>query len=111
MAPGSAALKLARRVVDSPGIEFRGIQTFEGHLIFVHDAKKRTAGAKEAMAQAIETRQLLEQHGIAVNVISGTSTANYELMADLEQVEEVQAAPMSRWTGAMTKYVRSFRSF
>lgn len=91
VAPGSAALELARRVVDAPGTKFRGIQAFEGHLIFINDAKKRTAGAKAAMVQAIETRQLLEQHGIAVDVISGGSTANYELMADLEQVEEVQA--------------------
>lgn len=91
IAPGEPVLELARRVVELPGIEFRGLQCFEGHAVYIDDRAKRDAMAIESMQQAIETRHLLESRGIPVEMLSGGSSSTYATSGRMAGVDEIQA--------------------
>jgi D-serine deaminase-like pyridoxal phosphate-dependent protein len=91
VAPGEAALDLARRVVDLSGVQFTGLQAYEGHLVNVLDRKERAERARAAMQQAIDTRRLIEAAGIPVACVSGCSSATYDSTGTMEGVDEIQA--------------------
>ena len=91
VAPGAAALDLARRLADLPGVRFAGLQAYEGHLVNVLDRAERATRARAAMQLAVDTRRMIEAAGIAVGRISGCSSATYDSTGTLEGVDEVQA--------------------
>ncbi|MCA9062081.1 MAG: DSD1 family PLP-dependent enzyme [Planctomycetaceae bacterium] len=89
--PGQPALDLCRQILKMPGLQFAGIQAFEGHLVNVMNRDERTARARQDMQQAVDTRELLERSGIAVDCISGCSTSTYNVTGVMSGVDEVQA--------------------
>jgi D-serine deaminase-like pyridoxal phosphate-dependent protein len=91
IAPGEPALQLAQQISDLPGIEFRGLQCFEGHAVYVDDVEKRAAMARESMRRAIDTRGLLESKSIPVGAISGGSSSTYATTGRMAGVDEIQA--------------------
>ena len=91
VAPGRAALDLARRIVDLKGVRFDGLQAYEGHLVAVADREERRRRVREDMAKAIETRRIIEGDGLKVAIISGGSTSTYDATGTIEGVNEVQA--------------------
>lgn len=97
--PGEAALVLAREVTEASGLDFRGLQAYEGHLVHVDDFDERAEKVRQAMSLAVETRRLLEDAGIPVGVISGGSTSTYRITAEIDGVEEIQAGtyPTMDW--------------
>jgi D-serine deaminase-like pyridoxal phosphate-dependent protein len=86
-----AVLDLARKIVGMPGVEFGGLQAYEGHLVNVIDREQRRSQSRAAMALAVETRRLLERSGISVPCISGCSSATYDSTGILDGVDEIQA--------------------
>jgi D-serine deaminase-like pyridoxal phosphate-dependent protein len=100
--PGEAALDLARRVAvlpNRPGIEFRGMQAYEGHVVYTTDFDQRARRVRESMAEAIRTRRLIEDDGIPVGVISGGATSTYRITGLIDGVDEIQAGtyPTMDW--------------
>jgi D-serine deaminase-like pyridoxal phosphate-dependent protein len=91
VAPGKPALELAQRVADLPGVRFAGLQAFEGHLVNVLDRAERTDRARAAMQLAVETRHMIEAAGIAVDCVSGCSSATYDSTGVMPGVDEIQA--------------------
>lgn len=89
--PGQPALDLARRLAELPGVEFAGIQAYEGHLVNVLDRAERGEQARAAMQQAIDTRRLIEHAGIPVACVSGCSSATYDSTGTMAGVDEIQA--------------------
>lgn len=91
VAPGQPVLDLARQIEDLPGVRFGGLQAFEGHLVNVLDRAERARSARDAMMQAIESRELLERAGVRVDCISGCSSATYDSSGVLPGIDEIQA--------------------
>ena len=91
LAPGESVLTLAKQIQSLPGVQFGGIQAYEGHLVNVIDRDQRRTQAIAAMQMAVDTRRLLEQAGIEVPCISGCSSATYDCTGALEGVDEIQA--------------------
>ena len=89
--PGKPTLLLAQQILDLPGTRFRGLQAYEGHCVYVNDFAKRSQQALQSMMLGVETRQLLEENGVQVDVLSGCCSANYQITGCLEGVDEVQA--------------------
>ena len=86
-----AALELARKLQGMPGVEFSGLQAYEGHLVNVVDREQRRIQSRAAMGLAVETRRLLERSGIPVACVSGCSSATYDSTGILDGVDEIQA--------------------
>ena len=97
--PGEPALKLARPILTYPGLDFRGIQAYEGHVVYVDDFDQRAKLTREAMEQAVQTRRLIENHDIPVSVISGGATSTYRVTGTMDGVDEIQAGtyPTMDW--------------
>jgi len=86
-----AVLELARKLHGMPGVEFVGLQAYEGHLVNVVDRDQRRIQSRAAMGLAVETRHLLERSGIPVTCVSGCSSATYDSTGILDGVDEIQA--------------------
>jgi len=99
VAPGQPAVDLARAVRSLPGLRFDGIQAYEGHAVYTNDFARRAELVRQAMAQAVQTRTLLEHCGVPVAIVSGGSSATYQITGQIEGVDEIQAGtyPTMDW--------------
>ena len=88
--PGAPAAELAERVGKLPGLRFRGLQGYEGHLQSVRDLAERTARCNAAMAQLVDTRRLIESRGLPIEIVSTAGTGTHEIAAEHPGVTEVQ---------------------
>ncbi len=97
--PGEAGLELARLIAESPGLDFQGIQAYEGHLVHTDDLDLRAEKVRESMGWAVDTRRKIEEAGIQVAVISGGSTSTYQVTGEMDGVDEIQAGtyPTMDW--------------
>jgi len=89
--PGESVVELAGKILSLPGVQFDGIQAYEGHLVNVVDRDQRRIQSVAAMQLAVDTRRLLEQAGIPVRWISGCSSATYDSTGAMDGVDEIQA--------------------
>jgi D-serine deaminase-like pyridoxal phosphate-dependent protein len=89
--PGEPALALARAVVDAPGLRFRGLHAYEGHVVQHPDRAVRQAETEKMWALTMETRDLLQRHGIEVAVVTGGGTGTYDISGVYPGVTEIQA--------------------
>ena len=75
VAPGHAALPLARAVLAAaPQLRFAGLQAYRGNAQHVRQVAERHAVMAEVIAQAAQTRALLQAEGIAVPLVTGSGT-------------------------------------
>jgi D-serine deaminase-like pyridoxal phosphate-dependent protein len=88
--PGEPALALAKRISDSPGLRFVGLQGYDGHLQLMPDAAERRAKCHLALEKLIGTRRLIESAGIPVEVVTGGGTGTWEFVAEYPGVTEIQ---------------------
>lgn len=113
VAPGEAALDLAKIIQSSPGLRFEGLQGYEGHCVDVRDEKERTEKTITALKLLFGTRRLIEYAGIPVNIVSGGGTGTYTINANYEGIDEVQAgsyAAMDWWYGEIRPEFRQAMS-
>ena len=89
--PGEPTLNLAQQICGLPGLEFRGLQCFEGHTVYIDDRAERERMAVDSLSRAVETRLLLAARGIEVGIVSGGSSSTYAAAGRLDGVDEVQA--------------------
>ncbi|MCS7047182.1 MAG: DSD1 family PLP-dependent enzyme, partial [Gemmataceae bacterium] len=90
VAPGEPALALARRVVQSPGLRFDGLQGYDGHLQLLADKDEQRTRSRGGLEQLVATRRLIEQAGIPVAVVTGAGTGTWEYTAGFPGVTEIQ---------------------
>ncbi|MGI9428548.1 MAG: alanine racemase, partial [Bythopirellula sp.] len=88
--PGDEVLALAQRIEDLPNISFDGLQAYEGHIVCEQDRSKRRDLATQAIGQAVATRQRIEDAGLAVGVVSGGSSATYDVTGTIAGIDEIQ---------------------
>ncbi len=88
--PGEAAVALARRIGDSPGLRFIGLQGYDGHLQMIADAAERRARCLEGLEKLVHTRRLIEEAGIPVAVVTGAGTGTWEFVAGYPGITEIQ---------------------
>jgi D-serine deaminase-like pyridoxal phosphate-dependent protein len=87
VAPGAAAVELARQMDGSRALRVRGIQAYSGHSSHVVGFAERVAYSRAAMAPAVETRDLFEAAGFDTAIFSGASTGTYNIDSELPGFE------------------------
>ncbi len=90
VAPGGDAVDLARAVADASGLSFQGLMTYEGPLP-IADHAELDAETRRRLQPVLDTRGDLEQAGLDVATVSAGSTYNYDVVAQLSGITEVQA--------------------
>lgn len=89
--PGQQALDLARTVQGERGLVFKGIMGYEGHVVGLTDTGERTRKGRESMKLLVETKDLIEKSGLAVQVVSSGGTGTYNISGPYPGVTEIQA--------------------
>jgi len=89
--PGGRALEIARAAAAAPGVDFRGIQAYEGHCTTVLDPEDRRRQVLASMQKAVDTRRLIEASGLPVRVLSGGGTGTFDMTGLMDGVDEIQA--------------------
>jgi D-serine deaminase-like pyridoxal phosphate-dependent protein len=89
--PGEAVLALARKIRETRGLRFDGMQAYEGHLVTLPDAQERRHKVTEAMQPLVATREMLKAAAIQCAIVSGGGTGTYEITGNLPVFDEIQA--------------------
>jgi D-serine deaminase-like pyridoxal phosphate-dependent protein len=77
VAPGRAALDLARLVKAAPVLRFAGLHAYHGRAQHQRTDAERRASIAQAAQAVTQTRQALEAAGIAVPVVTGAGTGSF----------------------------------
>jgi D-serine deaminase-like pyridoxal phosphate-dependent protein len=90
IAPGDAALELAKRIDSLPHVRLAGLQAYDGGASHTLGFEERRKRSEASMAQAIETRRLFERDGLACPLVSCGSTGTYNIDSEIDGVTELQ---------------------
>jgi D-serine deaminase-like pyridoxal phosphate-dependent protein len=88
---GDAALALARRVSELPGLRFEGITGYEGHCALTPDRGLRHQRQQAAMALLVSVAEMLEADGIGCPIRSAGGTATWPWTPAFPGITEIQA--------------------
>lgn len=91
VAPGAPVLALSQAIHDQPRLAFKGLMGYEGHALdcWPHSAKQRAC--YQALDLLVEARNVLEDNGIPVEIVSAGGTGSYEISALHDGITEIQA--------------------
>jgi D-serine deaminase-like pyridoxal phosphate-dependent protein len=90
IAPGAPAQQMAHAIESLPHVRFAGLQAYDASASHVIGYQARAARTRETMAQAIETRRLIEDSGIACPMVSCGSTGTYLIDSEIDGITELQ---------------------
>ncbi|MBI3077344.1 MAG: alanine racemase, partial [Deltaproteobacteria bacterium] len=89
--PGQPALELAEVIARCRGLRLRGLQGYEGFLMFVKELGSREQQVHVAMQKLMETRDLLVKAGHPVEILTGGGTGTHRITGVYPGMTEVQA--------------------
>jgi D-serine deaminase-like pyridoxal phosphate-dependent protein len=90
IAPGQPALGLVQLIDSLPHLRFAGLQSYDGAAAHTAPFDARASRTRGTMAQAIETRRLIERSGIACPLVTGGSTGTYRIDSEIDGMTELQ---------------------
>jgi D-serine deaminase-like pyridoxal phosphate-dependent protein len=88
--PGEPALKLAK-LAKEEGLRFRGLMGYEGHLQALQPSPEKDDLVRIVDKSLVDSRRLIEEHGIGVEIVSTGGTGTYEIGGNYEGITEIQA--------------------
>jgi D-serine deaminase-like pyridoxal phosphate-dependent protein len=89
--PGKDAVPIAKEVLASKGLKFRGLMGYEGQASLMENSDDRKRETEKSMRQAIGTKESLEAAGISVEMMSFGGTGTYNFVAEYSEITEIQA--------------------
>lgn len=103
IAPGKPALRLAQQILDHRTLTFGGLQAYSVRASHMTEAEGRAEYSTTALNAALETKMLLEVHGIETPSITGASSGTYAADAALPYITELQAGSYALMDGAYAR--------
>jgi D-serine deaminase-like pyridoxal phosphate-dependent protein len=88
--PGEPALMLAQRVQELPGLRFRGLQGYEGHVQHIYLEPERRQACQAAMLKLSETARLIKDAGLPVDIVASGGTGTHRFTGQTDEVTELQ---------------------
>lgn len=90
VAPGAAALALAKVVAATRGLNFAGLQAYQGSAQHVRTMNERREKIDAAIEAARSTRALIEASGLRCPVVTGAGTGSFMFEAASGVYDELQ---------------------
>jgi D-serine deaminase-like pyridoxal phosphate-dependent protein len=84
------AVRLALQILDHPGLEFMGLQGYDGQNQHIFDAAERRKGCLAALGRLAEFRLALETAGLKPRVVSTAGTGTSNLSVADSGINEIQ---------------------
>ena len=91
VASGPAAVKLALKIAEAPGLLFSGLQAYQGAAQHIRDWDQRREAIRQAIIRVRETVALLEAAGLRCPIIGGAGTGSYYFEGTSGIYNEIQA--------------------
>jgi len=91
VSPGGEAVALAKRMVEAPGVELRGLMGYEGHAVGIANRAEREISVRRAMEQLMLTAGMLADAGLPPAIVSAGGTGSYDIASAVEGITEIQA--------------------
>ena len=89
--PGQAAVALALEIRKHPALNFAGLQAYHGKAQHLRSPAERRLAIASAIEAVVQTRQLIEDQGIKVALVTGAGTGTVALEAASGVYGELQA--------------------
>ncbi len=89
--PGQAAVALAKQIAVAPGLRFAGLQAYHGSAQHLREYDKRKAAIDHAVETVRRAVELLAQHGLSCEFVTGAGTGTYQFEASSGVYNELQA--------------------
>jgi D-serine deaminase-like pyridoxal phosphate-dependent protein len=83
-------LALAERIQATPGMTFRGVQHYAGHLMHVEGYDARRERSLGLWSQVADRIAVLERHGFPCEVVTGCGTGTFNIDCDVDVVTDLQ---------------------
>ncbi len=90
VAPGPAAVALARAIATAPGLRFRGLHAYHGAAQHLRTPSERRAAIAAAVGWARDTRDAVVAAGIPSPTVTGAGTGTWQLERDSGVYTELQ---------------------
>ncbi len=90
-APGEPTLELAREVASHPSLNLRGLLGYEGFCQNIQSMEERREKAQGAMGKLVSTKELLEDKGFDIEIVSAGGTGTHMITGMYPGVTEVEA--------------------
>ena len=91
VAPGSPAIALALEIRKHPALNFAGLQAYHGKAQHMRSASERQGAILSVIKAVRHTRELIEDEGIKVGLVTGAGTGTAPLEAASKLYGELQA--------------------
>jgi D-serine deaminase-like pyridoxal phosphate-dependent protein len=88
--PFKPTLELARKILSLPGIKFKGLMGYDGHLVFIKDLEERFDRSQKAYQVLADTSKFLLEAGIPVEIVSGGGSCTYKSASSVKGITELQ---------------------
>jgi D-serine deaminase-like pyridoxal phosphate-dependent protein len=75
--PGAPALRLAQSVSGSANLRFAGLQAYHGAAQHLRSVEERRGAIAQAVEKAGRTRRLIEDEGLACDIVTGAGTGTF----------------------------------
>lgn len=89
--PNDPALRLAEEASSYSSLNFKGLLGYEGFCQNIRSIEERRLKTFEAMEKLVSTRNLLEDHGFDVEIVSAGGTGTHMITGKYPGVTEVEA--------------------
>src|SRR5882672_7608588 len=90
IAPGEAAVALARAISKSKTLRFVGLQAYHGRAQHLRSMEERHAAIEGAAQHVFEMKRLLEKAGIPCPIVTGAGSGTYMLEVEASAWDEIQ---------------------
>jgi len=84
-------LGLAAYISSKKGLVFKGVMGYEGHCVFTVDKKQRTAECLAANKILVDSAEMLQRNGFAVEMVSAGGTGTYDMSGIYPGITEIEA--------------------
>lgn len=88
---GPAVVEMAKLIQATPGVQFLGLMTWEGHNLSLSDATEKRQGIEASIAQLGEAVDLVQAAGLEVPIVSAGGSGTYQITAHLPKITEIEA--------------------
>ena len=102
--PGQEALDLVNIINKSKNLEFKGLSAHEGSL-FIADFEQRSIVAKERVQKILDTRELLEQNDILVEICGAGSTSCWNIVGTMDGITEIDPGSYALYEAQYTRLI------
>ncbi len=86
-----AAVRLAQRIADTPGLRFDGLMGYEGHTLAIVDPTEKRSAIQDAIGRLLAAKSAVEAAGLPCRILSAGGSGSYQYTPDIPGLTEIQA--------------------